>query len=160
MLRVVLAVVLASALLGATLPLVERARVGHSEAQVSSELDRLETAATDLADRNDPVPANRTGARRTLTLRLPENSWARAGVSRLTVGPASAPKPLRWQVDGGDVHHSRLADGLIVGPADGLELGSGGRKRVVLTLEQRGGEPSVVIRRPEAASSGGDTVRG
>lgn len=160
MLRVVLIVLLTGALLGVTMPLVETARVDHGEAQVTSELGRLETAAQTLAAQNDPVPGNHSGARRTFTLTLPARTWSTAGLTLLRWERAPNRSRLQWGVAGGSGHTQQLADGLVVGPPGGLELRAGGRHRLVLSLTARDGDPAVVVHRPKPSGGGGGASHG
>jgi hypothetical protein len=148
MLRVVVAVTLAVALLGVAMPTVETARVEHADARVAAEVDELIATATLLAERNDPPPAGIRGARRTVALYLPGPSWSTERLESLVVpGPAdSAPRgTIRWQVAGG--HEStRYAPVPLVGPKDGFVVQSGGRQEVVLELVSRDGRQIVLVR--------------
>lgn len=147
MLRVVLAVLLAAALLGVALPVVDSARVTHADGQVRTELDHLETAARDLSEESDPVGPAGSGARVERSILLPEASWGRAGVERLTI-PGSADTPVRWRVDGGETHTAWPSPPLVA-PPDGLVLRDGGRHRLRLALERRDGQQVVVVSRAD-----------
>jgi hypothetical protein len=69
--RVVLAVVLASALLGATLPVAERAERDRNAAVATAELQRLADSAGRLSADNDPVAAGAAPASTTVVVALP-----------------------------------------------------------------------------------------
>jgi len=148
MLRVVVAVALAVALLGVAMPVVETARVEHADARVGAELDELIATATLLEERNDPAPPGVDGARRTVVLSFPGPSWATASVDSLVVpGPADQQPPgtITWRVAGG--HEStRYASVPLVGPPGGFVLKRGGRQEVVLELASRDGRQVVLVR--------------
>lgn len=87
MIRVVLAVALTTPLLGVSLPVIDDARKGHTETAVRTELQRVERAATDLLETNDPTDE---GARRVLELRFTTRRWSDAGVESVTIGESHA----------------------------------------------------------------------
>jgi hypothetical protein len=146
MLRTVLAVALAIALLGVSLPAVDSARVTHAESDVQRSLTRLETAATELAAHNDAVPNGTVGARRHLTLSLPSERWGQAGLDSLSFPPGST--HLSWRVRGGD-HRTYASSVPLAGPSGGLKLNEGGHHRIILALHHRNGREVVVVRRPD-----------
>lgn len=146
--RATLTVALAAALLAASLPVVDRARVNHADTQVASELERLEQTAAALATRNDPVPAGETPARVAVTLHLPSRSWGSAGLDRLRFPPPGGDATIRWRVEGGRAREIRPSPVAIVGPPSGLTVAEGGTRRVVLELRVREGRRTVVVRRP------------
>lgn len=150
MLRVVVAVALATALLGAALPVVETARVDHAAGRVDAEIRDLAGAATRLAERNDPAPPGIEGARRPVTLHAPGPSWAAASLAYLTVPAPSSDHPhgvVRYRVEGGP-ERTRVVSAPLVGPEGGLTLSGGGSRRVVLELDRWQGESVVVVRHP------------
>lgn len=144
--RAVVTVALAAAVLGASLPAVERVRVQHADARVAGEVERVEQAARALAARNDPVPTG-TPARHRLTLRLPVRTWGSSGLERFRVPPRAAPD-VTWRVRGGDTRSRHIPDVRLAGPPGGLAIDHGGRERVVLELQKREGGRYVVVRRP------------
>jgi hypothetical protein len=77
--RIVLAVLLGTALLGASLPVAERAERDRNAALATSELDALATEAELLAARNDPVAPRRSPATTTVTLRPPRPTFTDGG---------------------------------------------------------------------------------
>lgn len=92
MIRVVLAAVLATALLGATLPVAERAERDRNAALATGELQRLADRASRLAADNDPVARGRTPAAATLVVASPRPRVTDRG--RLLV----ADDRLEWQL--------------------------------------------------------------
>lgn len=138
MFRVVLSVLLAAALLGASMAAIESVRVTHAETQVGDALDELERAAASLAAENDPPPAGEPGPMRQLRLSLPTASWDTAPVDRVRLSNGS-PTAVRWQVVGGDETVRQLSESSLVIPGDGeLVLGAGRhRLRLELTAADR-----------------------
>lgn len=154
MIRAVLAIALAVALLGVSLPVVEEAGRTHSDARVSDQLDRVESAAKALRARS---AATRQGvtARRTLSLSLPERTWAHPGLARLTVPPPGERAAVTWRVEGGPEHSRRLLGGDVVGPPGGLTLRGGGTREVALLLRPGG---TVQLRRVSFITERGSTA--
>lgn len=157
MLRVVVAVALGAALLGASMPAIDTSRVDHAEARVGAEIDGLAGTAERLRARNDPSPPGVPGARRTVTLHLPGPSWGSASLDYLSIpGPPTGAEmadhtTVAWRVEGGRRVSRRLSVPL-VGPGDGLTIEGGGSRRIVLELTRREGTPVVLARRPEFKS--------
>lgn len=150
MLRVVLAVALATALLGVSMPAVQTARVDYAHDRVDTELERLAATATRLEERNDPAPPDVTGARRSVTLHLPEGAWTSADLAYLRIpGPSDAlPRgTVRYRVGDGP-NRTRPIGVPLVGPPGGLRV-DGGRQRVVLEYTRRAGEPILLVRYPD-----------
>lgn len=163
MLRAVLAVALAVALLAASLPAIDRAQHDHADSQVRSQLERLVTVARALAARNDPVPVGNAGATRTLTLRLPARGWRSAGVAYVAIGgvPGNATTDtsdgdvLAWRLTGGpprvvrveDIAIHTISDGRVAPDGRPLVVRESGRHRVELSLVRHRGRPVVLVRR-------------
>lgn len=134
MFRVVLSVLLAVALVGASLPAVDDARHTTADAAGERAADRLAGAATRLLERSDP------GGRRPLTLSLPAQSWTAARVA-LRIGNGS----VRWRVADGAWSTRRVPVPVVV-PGGPLVL-EDGPHRLVLAVERRAGPPIVVVHR-------------
>lgn len=142
MLRVVLAVLTAAALLAVATPAVQSARVDHADAQVTAQLDEVERVGRLLSDRNEPAPGDDLpGARQVLTVSLPERTWGQAQTEYLRFPAPNASEEstpgaaerVVWRVAGGTAHRRLLLSGDLVGPPGGLELGPG-RHRLRLRL--------------------------
>jgi len=142
MLRVALAVTLATAILAVAVPAAGTGGVQHSNGQVAAELDRLETVAETLAARNDPPPAGETGARQRVTIHLPEDGWGRAGIERFVVRPDD--QQFSWRVAGGTEQIRPVSTVALAGGP--LRLDGGGPHRLQLTLKPDG---SVRLGRPD-----------
>lgn len=158
MLRVVVAVALATALLGASMPAVESARTDHAHGRVDIELEALAATAARLQDRNDPVPPDVQGASRTVVVHLPDGAWTSGDIAYLVVpGPTSKypPGTVRYRVAGGR-ERTRSTGVPLVGPPGGLRM-AGGRHRLVLEYTRRADEPVVLVRHPDFKSDAGTT---
>lgn len=84
MIRVVLTVLVAVALLAASMPAVETARTATTVEAVDAESDRLERAVAGLVGRSSPVSERRMAARTTRAVRLPTGFTA-ADVDRIAL---------------------------------------------------------------------------
>lgn len=160
MLRAVVAVVLASALLAASLPGVELATHGRSEATLTADADRLRTAIADLRHRESAVGAA-TGARRVVAVEIPARSRTADSVAGLALGGVPWPEgqdersavDLAWRVDGEDVTTRRLPGVRVVHYRDGrvvdepLVLEAPGEHRLALTRIERDSERLIAVRR-------------
>ena len=160
MLRVVVAVTLAAALLGTSMPAVETARVEHADARVEGELAGLAATAERLLARNDPSPPGVPGARRTVTLHAPGPSWASASLDTLSIPGSTTPGDdstrVSWRTVGGR-ETTRTLSSPLVGHGDGLTIEGGGSRRLVLQVMRQNGDPVVVVRRPEFKSDAGSS---
>lgn len=145
--RAVLAVLLATALLGATLPALDDARRERASATVAEQAETVERTARRLARTDDPT--GDAGARRVLTLSLPASDWTTAAVENLSIGPASgdAGGRIRWHVDGST--HEAVLSGPPLRTDDGapLVLNRTGHHRLVLALDGDPARPVVTVRR-------------
>lgn len=149
MLRAVLAVVLATALLGASLPAIDQARQNHSETAIRAELDRVERAANGLLDADDPTETT-MGARRLVTVSLPEKSWTDAGTGSVSFASPSGRSGgrLAWAVRDGVTHVRHLPNvPLRTSTGEPLTLRAGGSYLLVLSLDGTSVEPVVTVRR-------------
>lgn len=146
MLRVVVAVVLALALLGAVLPVLDTLRVDTGHATVRAVVDRVGDAAVTLRARNDARPGP-GGARRLLSLSLPRRSWGSRGLAWLAVRPTNASATrVSWRIRGGGTRHRTLPAG-VVPAGDGFRLGGARDLAVRLVLTREAGRRIVRIER-------------
>jgi|GEM_PF-366435 len=146
MIRAVLAVVLTTALLGASLPAIDEARLEHTETTVGTELRALERAATDLLATDDPTE---DGARRVVEIRLPARSWSDAGVDAVTIGQSrtAGGGRLTWTATGGRQRVRHLPEvPLRTGDGTPLTLEGAERHRLVLSLDGNRTAPIVTVR--------------
>lgn len=160
MLRAVVAVVLASTLLAASLPALDLAARERTEAVLAAEGDRVQTAISDLRHRESAVDAE-TGARRIVTVELPARTRTDAGVVAFALGgvPGDGAATnrtgvdLAWQVQEGELTARRLPGVRVVHLRNGriaaepLVLESPGEHRLALTRVERDGRRLIGVRR-------------
>lgn len=155
MIRLVLAVVLATALVGATLPALEDARATNSERAVRSDLVRVERAVAELRAENAVAPGE-PGARRVLSVTLPSESQTSARVPYVEFGSGSrGTGVLAYALAGGARREIRLSTDLRTdtgdaGDGDPLVLRRAGTYRVALEPVRIGGERSILVRLVDA----------
>ncbi|WP_135819833.1 DUF7311 family protein [Halostella litorea] len=148
--RVVLAVLLATALVAASLPAVDDGRERATDSQVRGEIDRIERTAASLLATEETVPGASNGPRRSVTVSLPERSWHRAGVDELTIREpteGSSRSRVAYAVAGRDRRVVTL-DAPVRPAAGPLELSGGGDYQLRLRLVRVDGEQTVVVDRP------------
>ncbi|NHX35648.1 MULTISPECIES: DUF7311 family protein [Halolamina] len=126
MIRALLAVVLAAALLSAALPAVESAAADRTASALDRDVGRIERAGASLLVDDDP------GARRVVTVSLPAGSLVAAGVDSFSVR-CHPDCVVRYALDTGGVRTRRLEPPLAVrdGP---VQFGTPGDHRLVLGL--------------------------
>jgi hypothetical protein len=153
--RTLLAVAVAVALVGMSQSAIESAARERTATLVGEEVDRFVDRARSLVDTDDAVSG--PGSRRIITLPLPARDRTVAGVEQLVVHPlagAEAPataanaSAVSWTVRGG-TRHWRAIDGLSVRTRDGkpLPLREPGAHRLVLSLGGSNANPRVLVRR-------------
>jgi hypothetical protein len=145
--RAVLAVAVATALLGVAIPALEDARSDRSVRLVRGEVAAIERAADSLLAADETAPGR--GARRVVEVSLPEGSWSDADVDELgirgSVGTSRTTSTVRYRVDGGSSRTLGVdaplytPDGVVAVPGDGTA-------RVVLELVRVEGRPAVAVR--------------
>ena len=74
MIRYVLIVVLATALLALSIPAIQYAATENAEGQVAAEITEIETASVSLVDNEELPPAGHPRPQRTITVSLPGSS--------------------------------------------------------------------------------------
>jgi len=126
-LRVVLCVALAVALLAVAVPAVENAAEGRTASALRDDAAQLERAANALfTAENAAVGAG--GARRQVTVRLPRPSWTSAGVDHVAIGG-----DFRYVLDGGRTVRVPLR-APIRASGEPIVLSDAGRHILVLSL--------------------------
>lgn len=83
MIRVVLAVVLTTALFGVAFPGVERADRERNAVLATEELETIADTAADLQARNDPIESGNSPAGTTVAVTVPEATFATGGRIRI-----------------------------------------------------------------------------
>jgi len=135
---VVLTVLVAVALLAASMPAVETARTATTAERIGTEAHRLERAIGDVAAGSMPVSDPATAARTTVLVRAP-SGFAAADLDRVAlVEPSdrSGGVALAYRLDGGSERAFRIGTGPVPAAVDlvgaPIELRPGGTSRVRL----------------------------
>jgi hypothetical protein len=156
--RTVLTVVVAAALVGASMPAVADARVERTTARLDATATRLVDTAAALAASDDPVPAGEQGAARTVVVVLPAAGVADASTGFLSIGGLpnrSAPSTVGYRVDGHRPRQVASPVAFVTGPTP-LVLGPG-RHRLRLTLVHTATGVGVAVRpvsrRPQSSTT-------
>jgi hypothetical protein len=145
--RVLLAVAIAMALLAASLPAVETARTDRTAAELQRTAERIERAgAALLADE-----AADAGARRVVEITLRARSLTTAGVERFAVscGESCA---VRYRLHGGTRGTHRLGSLPLSTPAGPVVFSRPGTHRLVLGLTGNRNERLVTVRSHDQAA--------
>lgn len=151
MIRVVVTVLLAVAILAAALPAVEHAAADRSEEQLRASVEEIDAAALELAESEEAVPGTE-GARRTVEVTLPADGIAAAGVERFTI--SGADRRYAFRVDGRPTREQRGSVPVRTLDGEPLVLEESGTHELVLALVEVEGERRVVIARIERARDG------
>lgn len=154
MIRVVLTVLVAVALLAASMPAVETARTATTADRLGAEADRLERAISGLVAGSTPVTDPELAARTTVLLRVP-TGFAAADIDRVAL-VESSDRPgevvLAYRIDGRPERALRVGTDPAepaVDLGDGpIELRPGGLNRIRIRYVDDGG-PTVRIMRIE-----------
>lgn len=148
MIRLVVTVLVALALVAASLPAIEHAGADRSDAQVRAAIDDVDAAATDLARSEEAVPGT-AGARRVLTVDLPAEALAAAAVERVVVEPEG--RLYRYRVEDRSGRTVRGTTPVYTLGGEPLVLREAGSHRLVLALVEVEGSRRVVVERFDAA---------
>ncbi|MFC7186827.1 DUF7311 family protein [Halorubrum yunnanense] len=158
MIRVVLTVLVAVALLAAAMPALESARATTTAERLDTEADRVERAVGRLVADSVSVANPSLAARTTVTVRVPSGFGA-APIDRVALAEtdevsegdtAGADVALRYRIDGGSERSVPIApggvDATVAVDGEAIALRPGGESRLVLRLVDDGG-PTVRIGR-------------
>jgi hypothetical protein len=162
--RTLLTVVVAAALVGASLPAIDDARADRTAAHLDATATRLSDVATALVATDDPVPAGERGASRTVVVTLPHAGFADARADYLSLGgvpTASSASTVGYRVAGRPARRIDAGVTFVTGP-EPLVLAPG-RHTLRLTLVRTATGVGVRVRplsrRPEAANRSRDDDR-
>lgn len=148
MIRAVLAVLVTTALLAASLPAVDAARRDHTDAVVREQIDGVVRAARTLAATNDPVAG--PGARRVVAVHLPARSWVHAGVHALRIagGTNGSGGRFRWRPTDGHQRTRRVPGLRLRTHHDrSVSVSEPGRHLLALALDGTPARPVVTVQR-------------
>jgi hypothetical protein len=151
--RLLLAVVLAGALIAASLPAIDAAQQAHADAELTTAAEDLTAATQWLVRHSDPVPLGVPAATRRVTVTPP----AEPDGARLLVGPPpdsshANGSRLTVQIPGDPATHTRLGPTVRPMAGDGTVRWNGSLSirdptELTLTYRQVGGRPVVAITR-------------
>ncbi|WP_323191986.1 hypothetical protein [Halostella sp. PRR32] len=148
--RVVIAAVLATALVAAALPAVDAGRERASDTHLRGEVDELERSAAALLEREETAWTESNAPQRTVTVRIPERGWWRAGVDFLAIRAppdGSARGRVTYKVDGRRERVCTLD--LAMRPRNGpIDIRRAGEHDLRLRLVRDDGNRTVVVDRP------------
>lgn len=146
MIRLLLAVVLASALLAASLPAIDDARRERTVARLDRAIDRLRDAAAAIRT-DDPARDPSLAPRRVVRVRLTDRSWTTGQVDALRIDGRGPDRTARvsYRLRGGR-SISRRIDAPIETP-EPVVLRGRGVHRLALRFLLRGDRPVAVLRR-------------
>ena len=151
--RLVLAVVVAAALLGAAMPVVEDARHDVSATEADRTTQELADAITQVSRSSDPVPPGVPGAKRVVTVDLPPDATVRVGgAPNESEVDGSGSDLVRYEMDPATSDRKRVpvdtrtvVDGVVQPDSEGLVLR--GSERVVVRYVLVDDEPTVLVGR-------------
>lgn len=148
MIRVVLAVVLTVALVGLSMPAIERGGAVAAEETVRSEMAAIDRAATSLLETDDVPPDGQPGPRRYVTVTLPSESVTSATVASVSIERRDDASVARYRVAGRAERLVHLEAPIVCACDGALVLEGTGERRLRLTLERTGdGDRIVVVER-------------
>lgn len=156
MIRLVIAVTLATALLGATQPALDDARTVRADELVRGDLEHARNAVESMVATDDPVPVSHLAARRVVSIRLPERSAASAPVEYAAIDPAESGGAFTYQLADGSkqqltidtpvrVAHRTDGELTVRPPSEPLVLRSAGTYRLAFDFVQLNGRPTVLV---------------
>lgn len=108
--RLLLAVVLAGALVAASMPAIDAAQRAQADSELSRTVEEIETATSAMVRHSDPVPLDVPGATRRITVEPP----SQPADATLTIGPAPDASPrngsqVAVRIPGEPVDRTRLS---------------------------------------------------
>lgn len=151
MIRVVVTVLLALAIVAAAMPVIDDEAADRSDASLRAEIESIDLAATALVRSEESVPGT-VGARRAVTVELPPSDIAAAGVDHLTISPAN--RSYRYRIDGRTPHTVQGRTPVYTLDGEPMVLQAAGTHELVLALVEVEAERRVVVARRRAVESG------
>lgn len=142
--RSAVSVLLALALLAASLPGIQAGRVQHASARLEAAAGDLERVAAALARDNAVVSVD--PARTHLTLTLPTRSWGSTGTAAFAITARVGGPDITWRAHRAN-ETTRTLERVTLVAADEVRLETGGRHRLRLELDRRADRRVVVVSR-------------
>lgn len=148
MIRAVLTVTLAVAILAAAVPAIENAQIQRTETTLTSDLQSVRAAATALAASEDAIEPPAPGARRVVTVDFPERDLSAAAVESVRIDAEG----LTYRIVEGpsDTVPFETDARVVVRPRsdhEAITLTAAGRHHLVLSLQYVNATRTVYIER-------------
>ncbi|WP_324756755.1 DUF7311 family protein [Haloarcula sp. GH36] len=143
--RLVLAVVIAAALIGASMPGIRTVRADHADATVARQLDTLSTRLQAMVERDDPAVG--PGAQLRVDVRLPHRSFTRSRIRSLSITTDSNTTVATWSVGDRGQTRRRLVGLPLRTTGTDLTLRDPGTHRLVFGYRLDDGRMVVTVRR-------------
>lgn len=143
MIRVVLAVLLAVALLAAATPAIDESRTARTTIHLDRVTERVERAAHSLTAHEDPTRPSVGGARRLVKFRLLERSWTAVSASLWLDGDEDE---VGYRLAGKPPRRTTLRGVDLRTPNGRITFDAGGRYRLDLSLVRSDSVGVVVTR--------------
>lgn len=147
--RVVIAVVLATALVATALPAMDAGRERATDTHLRGEVGELERTAASLLETEETAWNESDAPQRTVTVRVPERGWWRAGVDRFVVREPAADSTrgrVAYDIDGRRERVCTLD--VAMRPDDGpVDIRRAGEHGLRLRLVRDDGKRTVVVDR-------------
>jgi len=144
--RVVLAVVLTTALLAVVTPAMADAGANRADSTMDRQLETLAADLGRMVGTDDPTAGR--GARHVAELRLPGRSLTSAAVTRLRFDSREGVAVASWRVGDDAGSRTRVAGVPVRGVSGGaLTLREPGSHRLVFELRRRAGSPVLTVKR-------------
>lgn len=158
--RTLLTVLVAVALLGASMPAVEDARTTRTDERLEAAVGKLSDAAASLVAHDDPLDRCGVGASRTVTVSLPDGGFTDARASYLAVGGSRhepSPSVVTYKTAGQPPRQLDVGVRFVTGD-DPLVL-TPGRHVLRLTLVRTPDGPGVCVRQHSVSGATGTNVQ-
>lgn len=149
MIRYVLAVLLTVAILGLAMPAVEDTAGKRSDQRIANQVAKIDQAAVSLVENEELPPEGETGARRSVTLRFPDDGLLSRSVTDFEIERVRENVSVVRYAVAGRPRQRVVVDAPVVNAAgNDVELGGTGEKEFVLTYERNeSGAPTVFLKR-------------
>ncbi len=153
MIRTVLAVVLAVAIIGAAVPAIEQGQIDRTETTIRGDLSALDTAITSLTTTEDATQTPSLAAQRAVTVTLPSDGIGAAPIETVVIDADGCTYRI---VDGPtDRIPFATAERVVVAPnrsTETLTLNETGRHQLIARLRQYNGSRIIEIERHDRQS--------
>ncbi|MFC6975574.1 hypothetical protein ACFQL1_14415 [Halomicroarcula sp. GCM10025709] len=143
--RLVLAVVVTAALIGASMPGVRTVRADHADATVARQLETLSTRLQAMVERDDPTVG--PGAQLRADVRLPRRSFTRSRITALSFLSDGDTTVATWRVSDGGRTRRLLVDFPLRTAGTEFTLRAAGTHRLVFGYRHHNGSRVVTVRR-------------